>query len=70
MVTFGGCQDDFMLVVSENGNSDAATTQKLLFNMPKPKVSSPDPRISQVAQRFVNGQALMQGGEYILDVTT
>nr|CAD7456720.1 unnamed protein product [Timema tahoe] len=36
IVTFGGCQDDFMLVVSleEGGGS-----QKLLFSLSKPKVS-------------------------------
>jgi len=35
IVTFGGCQDDFMLVVSAE---EGAGSQKLLFALSKPKV--------------------------------
>lgn len=34
VVTFGGCQDDFMLVIG----TDEAASQKLLFALSKPKV--------------------------------
>ena len=37
VVTFGGCQEDFMVVLStEEG---PAGTQKMLFALPKPRVS-------------------------------
>lgn len=36
IVTFGGCQDDFMLVVCPEENEPS---QKLLFSLSKPKVS-------------------------------
>ncbi|XP_034239350.1 uncharacterized protein CG43867 isoform X3 [Thrips palmi] len=35
VVTFGGCQEDFMLVVSSD---DAVGSQKLLFSLSKPKI--------------------------------
>lgn len=35
VLTFGGCQDDFMLVVSAN---EGLGSQKLLFALSKPKV--------------------------------
>ncbi|XP_052123012.1 uncharacterized protein CG43867 isoform X4 [Frankliniella occidentalis] len=35
VVTFGGCQEDFMLVVS---NDDGLGSQKLLFSLSKPKI--------------------------------
>lgn len=35
IVTFGGCQDDFMLVVCPEENEPS---QKLLFSLSKPKV--------------------------------
>lgn len=43
VVTFGGCRDDFMLVVSQSepeaGRGEGAqVTERLLFSMPKPKV--------------------------------
>ncbi|MGH0164668.1 UNVERIFIED_CONTAM: hypothetical protein FKN15_047360 [Acipenser sinensis] len=40
LMTFGGCRDDFMLVVgqsSSNGHPKDKPTEKLLFAMPKPK---------------------------------
>ncbi|KAF0289062.1 uncharacterized protein FJT64_012623 [Amphibalanus amphitrite] len=58
VVTFGGCQDDFMLVVSENGSSDAATTQKLLFNMPKPKILE----LTLLIADYMNALGRMQAG--------
>jgi len=40
IVTFGGCQDDFMLVVTspDRQSTDSITTQKLLFETSKPKI--------------------------------
>ncbi|XP_055387126.1 uncharacterized protein CG43867-like [Condylostylus longicornis] len=39
VITFGGCQEDFMLVVgSEENNAPMTNEQKLLFVMSKPKV--------------------------------
>lgn len=38
-MTFGGYQDDFMLVVSNTQTKDKPT-EKLLFAMAKPKVST------------------------------
>ncbi|MGH0167792.1 UNVERIFIED_CONTAM: hypothetical protein FKN15_052776 [Acipenser sinensis] len=41
LMTFGGCRDDFMLVVgqsSSNGHPKDKPTEKLLFAMPKPKI--------------------------------
>ena len=39
VMTFGGCQDDFMLVVSaEDTLQSASNEQKLLFAMSKPKI--------------------------------
>ncbi|CAG0891470.1 unnamed protein product [Cyprideis torosa] len=41
VVTFGGCQDDFMLVVTVDAgfdDEDGPSTQKLLFTMPKCKI--------------------------------
>lgn len=35
VLTFGGCQDDFMLVVSAE---EGLGSQKLLFSLSKPKV--------------------------------
>ncbi|XP_037073458.1 pleckstrin homology domain-containing family H member 1-like [Pollicipes pollicipes] len=57
VVTFGGCQDDFMLVVSENG-SDAASTEKLLFNMPKPKILE----LTLLIADYMNALGRMQPG--------
>lgn len=37
VVTFGGCRDDFMLVINHH-HSDRHHTEKLLFAMAKPKV--------------------------------
>lgn len=42
LMTFGGCRDDFMLVVGQNLGSSAGKdkpTEKHLFGMAKPKVS-------------------------------
>lgn len=36
VLTFGGCQEDFMLVISTD---DGLRSQKLLFALSKPKVS-------------------------------
>ena len=40
IVTFGGCQEDFMLVVTspDRQSTDSITTQKLLFETSKPKI--------------------------------
>ncbi|XP_017030486.1 uncharacterized protein CG43867 isoform X3 [Drosophila kikkawai] len=39
VMTFGGCQDDFMLVVShDDGGGGGGCEQKLLFAMSKPKI--------------------------------
>lgn len=40
IVTFGGCQEDFMLVVTspDRQSTDSITTQKLLFETTKPKI--------------------------------
>ena len=40
IVTFGGCQDDFMLVVSCSGSdqNESDSTQKMLFKTSKPKI--------------------------------
>ena len=44
VVTFGGCRDDFMLVVCQTSMDQKAAgegvqvTERLLFSMPKPKV--------------------------------
>jgi len=40
IVTFGGCQEDFMLVVTspDRQSTDSITTQKLLFKTSKPKI--------------------------------
>ena len=40
IVTFGGCQDDFMLVVSCSGSdqNEPESTQKMLFKTSKPKI--------------------------------
>lgn len=38
LITFGGYQDDFMLVVN-NVTTQEKPTEKLLFTMAKPKVS-------------------------------
>lgn len=35
VLTFGGCQEDFMLVVTQN---DQQPSQKLIFNLSKPKI--------------------------------
>lgn len=37
VLTFGGCQEDFMLVINTD---DGLRSQKLLFSLSKPKVSS------------------------------
>lgn len=37
-VTFGGCQDDFMLVVNNPNVNDDDATMKLLFRTSKPKI--------------------------------
>ena len=37
VVTFGGCQDDLMVVVN-NCDIQGPGTQKMLFALPKPKV--------------------------------
>lgn len=37
VLTFGGCQEDFMLVIN---SEDGLRSHKLLFSMSKPKVSS------------------------------
>lgn len=43
VVTFGGCRDDFMLVVSKRCDASQghsySKTEKLLFSLSKPKVS-------------------------------
>jgi hypothetical protein len=39
VVTFGGCQDDLMVVVN-NCDIQGPGTQKMLFSLPKPKVRS------------------------------
>ncbi|XP_065095489.1 uncharacterized protein CG43867 isoform X7 [Ochlerotatus camptorhynchus] len=38
VMTFGGCQDDFMLVVSADDTLAGSPEQKLLFAMSKPKI--------------------------------
>ena len=38
VMTFGGCQDDFMLVVSAEDTLQGSVEQKLLFAMSKPKI--------------------------------
>jgi hypothetical protein len=38
VMTFGGCQDDFMLVVSAEDTLHGGIEQKLLFAMSKPKI--------------------------------
>lgn len=38
VMTFGGCQDDFMLVVSTDDSIQGTSEQKLLFAMSKPKI--------------------------------
>nr|XP_033807347.1 pleckstrin homology domain-containing family H member 1 isoform X2 [Geotrypetes seraphini] len=40
VMTFGGCQDDFMLVVvqTKDRSSGKTTIEKLIFNMAKPKI--------------------------------
>ncbi|XP_037033139.1 uncharacterized protein CG43867 isoform X4 [Bradysia coprophila] len=38
VMTFGGCQDDFMLVVSTDDSLQESSEQKLLFAMSKPKI--------------------------------
>lgn len=38
VLTFGGCQDDFMLVIASD--SAIIESHKLLFSLSKPKVSS------------------------------
>lgn len=35
VLTFGGCQEDFMLVINTD---DGSRSQKLLFSLSKPKV--------------------------------
>lgn len=35
VLTFGGCQEDFMLVVTQN---DQQPSQKLIFSLSKPKI--------------------------------
>ncbi len=37
VLTFGGCQEDFMVVIS--GNDGCSRTRKLLFSLSKLKVS-------------------------------
>lgn len=41
VLTFGGCQEDFMVVVSQRKDSCSGKTtpEKLLFSMAAPKVS-------------------------------
>lgn len=38
VMTFGGCQDDFMVVVSSEDSMQGNSEQKLLFAMSKPKI--------------------------------
>ncbi|XP_022255009.1 uncharacterized protein CG43867-like [Limulus polyphemus] len=41
VLTFGGCKDDFMLVVSQpetGNNKEGGATERLIFSMPKPKI--------------------------------
>uniref|UniRef100_A0A4W3J765 Pleckstrin homology domain containing, family H (with MyTH4 domain) member 1 n=1 Tax=Callorhinchus milii TaxID=7868 RepID=A0A4W3J765_CALMI len=44
VLTFGGCRDDFMMVVSKakDGNPAKTTVEKLMFTMAKPKVQAAD----------------------------
>lgn len=45
VVTFGGCQEDFMLVVCPE---ESEGSQKLLFSLSKPKVRYPLPNLIQI----------------------
>ena len=38
IVTFGGCQEDFMLVVTSPDMTEVNSTQKMLFETTKPKI--------------------------------
>lgn len=38
VMTFGGCRDDFMLVISSADGETGHTTERLLFSMSKPKI--------------------------------
>ncbi|XP_048392591.1 pleckstrin homology domain-containing family H member 2 isoform X1 [Stegostoma tigrinum] len=54
IMTFGGCCDDFMLVVgktADGGCTKGKPTQKLLFSMPKPKILE----ITLLTASYING---------------
>ncbi|XP_067143938.1 uncharacterized protein CG43867-like isoform X2 [Centruroides vittatus] len=38
VMTFGGCRDDFMLVISSSDGETGHNTERLLFSMSKPKI--------------------------------
>ncbi|XP_043930047.1 pleckstrin homology domain-containing family H member 1-like [Protopterus annectens] len=56
VLTFGGYQDDFMLVVSQktDGSSGKVTIEKLIFVMAKPKIVE----ITLLIARYINFNAL------------
>ncbi|XP_048586759.1 pleckstrin homology domain-containing family H member 1 isoform X2 [Nematostella vectensis] len=61
VVTFGGCKDDFMLVVNQSimrgGNTVEQGTQRLLFSMPRGKILE----ITLLMASYVNAIVRQQG---------
>ncbi|XP_071491211.1 pleckstrin homology domain-containing family H member 2-like [Diadema antillarum] len=58
IVTFGGCRDDFMLVVRKQTEDDADfTTDKLMFDMTKAKVS----QLTQLIAHFIRTTVHQKG---------
>nr|XP_054759548.1 pleckstrin homology domain-containing family H member 1-like [Lytechinus pictus] len=62
IVTFGGCRDDFMLVVRKQTEDDSDfTTDKLMFDMTKAKVSQLTHLISHFIRTMVKAKGLPPG---------